>query len=359
MKRNAAVEKTVANLLATLDRYIGGGSVSRVIPPRVQVVFDESVANQKGSVRLASAFFVVYALVDRRWGRNKIPIGIRGEHGDKRLSAELTTRHVTFHRNITAFGENLGTKGNVRLFRLSTDPRFKKLFAGLKTLSEKEHALLAEHVVWRLFESRVIPKALPALPAKYLTYARALMLAETLLGVPSEGHIQQFLVASFLWVHRKRFGHSIETHHPHASDKFDGTVGDVEELRDGVVVAAYEVTVRDDWKNRLPDFIKKMRAGKLSKYVIFASGVRGDALLSPAASLVSFTANLPMDLAVVDIRDFFAVFCAELSQAELVEAFNKAYEFLMTPKLCGRADFMEVYRAAVDEWLADDPAQRV
>lgn len=125
MSRNAAVEKTVDNLLATLDRYIGGGSVSHVIPPQVQAVFDESVANQKGSVRLASVFFVVYALVDRRWGRNKIPVGIRGEHGDKRLSAELTTRHVTFHRNITAFGENLGTKGNVRLFRLSTDPRFK------------------------------------------------------------------------------------------------------------------------------------------------------------------------------------------------------------------------------------------
>lgn len=358
MSRNAAVEKTVGILVATVDRFISGGSVTAVIPPHVQAVFDESVANQKGSGRLASAFFVVYAIIDPKWNRNKIPVGVRGEHGDKRLSAELTTRHVTFHRNITAFGENLGTKGNVRLFRLSTDPRFKKLFAGLKKLTKKEHALLAEHVAWRLFESRVIPKALPALPSKYLTYARALALAETLLEVPSEGHVQQFLVASFLRVHRKRFGHSIETHHPHASDKFDGTVGDVEELRDGVVVAAYEVTVRDDWKNRLPDFVKKMQTGKLSKYVIFASGVRDDAMLSPAASLVSFTANLPMDLAVVDIRDFFSVFCAELSQAELVEAFNKAYEFLMTPKLCGRADIMDVYRAAVGEWLAEDPARR-
>lgn len=353
-KRNAAVEKTVAALLVQLDKFIAGEKVSQVIPPHVQAVFNDNVAKAGGSVRLATAFFVFYSLVEPKWDRNEMPIGIRGVYGDKLLSAELAKRHVTFHGAITAFGENLGTKGNVRLFQLSTDPRFAGFFKSLKTLTQKEHFLLAEHVAWKFFESRLIPKALPALPAKYLTYGRALMLAEHLVAIPSEGHIQQFLVASFLFVHRKRFGHEIATHHPHASDKFDGTVGDVEEFREGNLVAAYEVTVRDDWKNRLQDFLKKMQTGRLSKYVIFASGVRDDARLSPASSLVTFTATLPMDLAVVDIRDFFSVFCAELSQAERVEAFNKAYEFLMAPKLCGRSDFIELYRGAVGDWLAED-----
>jgi len=351
--RNGAVEKAVKAMLQFVDQFIDGGTLSAAIPPRVQAVFDRAVEAEKGSVRLASAFFVFYALDDPTWDRRRVPIGIRGKYGDKLLSAELTRRHVTFHGAITAFGENLGTKGAVRSFRLSTDRRFSALFAGLKSLSKKEHKLLSEHVAWRLYESRAIPKALPALPERYLTYSRALLLAERLLAVRSEGHIQQFLVASFLFVHRRRYGHEIATHHPHASDKFDGTAGDIEEFRDGKLIAAYEVTVRGDWQNRLPDFLKKMQAGQLSKYAIFSSGVRDNAKLSPAASLVTFTEKLPMDLAIVDIRDFFSVFCAELSQNERVEAFNKAYEFLTTPKLCGRVDLLELYRTTVGDWIGE------
>jgi hypothetical protein len=184
-----------------------------------------------------------------------------------------------------------------------------------------------------------------------LSYARSLRLCEQLLSIPSEGHIQQFLVAAFLEVHRRRFGHQITTHHPHASDKFDGTTGDIEEFRDYQLVAAYEVTVRNDWKNRLADFGKKVTDGKLPKYVIFAAGVRLDSDLHPASKLVEFVERLPFDLAVVDLSDFFSVFCAELYRDEIALSFNRAYELLSDPRLSGRDDFLKKFRVVTDRWL--------
>lgn len=56
-------------------------------------------------------------------------------------------------------------------------------------------------------------------------------------------------------------------------------------------------------------------------------------------------------MAVVDLRDFFSVFCAELYREEIGEAFNRAYELLSDPRLCGRDDLIKKYHAVTDEWL--------
>lgn len=349
--KNQAVEDAVDMLIELVDRLAAGEAVAAPAPSAVKGIFDDAVNGQGGSVRLASAFFVAYSLTDKSWDFSSVPVGIRGGSGDKKLAAALTERHVTFHKSITAFGENLGWKGNVRAFDLSTDDRFASFLAGLEKLSAPKRQLLLGHVAWVLHSSRVIPQALPALPGNYLSYARSLDLCEKLLGIPSEGHIQQFLVAAFLEVHRRRFSHRVVTHHPHASDKFDGTKGDIEEFRDYDLVAAYEVTVRTDWKHRLPDFGKKVSEGKLAKYVIFAAGVNADPHLSPADRLLSFAAKLPFDLAVVDIHDFFTVFCAELSRSELGEAFNRAYDMLCDPRLSGHPDFIARFRDAMDSWI--------
>ena len=357
--RNEEIERATDRLIALLDRFIEGQPLSAPIPVRAQRVFDDQTRRSAGgSVRLASAFFVAYSVGNPDWDFASIPVGIRGQHGDKKLAAALTDRHVTFHLNITAFGENLGWKGNVRRFNLQTDDRFSNFLRDLSALDGSERAQLVEHVAWRLFESRAVPRALPTLPATYLTYSRALALCEDLIRIPSEGHIQQFLVAGFLTVQRARLGWKIVTHHPHASDKFDATVGDIEEYIEDRLIAAYEVTVRDDWKNRLPDFRKKLERGGLTKYVIIASNVRDDPQLRPARALVAFTDPLGFDLAVVDIQDFFSVFCAELSKDELVAAFNKTYEFISSPTLCGRHDIMDSYRDAVGVWMEAAAAAR-
>ncbi len=280
-----------------------------------------------------------------------MPTGTRGKYGDKLLANELTFRHVTLHKSIAAFVENLGWKGNVRQFQLSSDPRFAPFLEALANLDLKERESLVKHIAWRLFESRVVPKALPRLPNSYLSYARCLELCERLIAIPSEGHIPQFLVSSFLEVHRRRIGNRVVTHHPHASDKFEGTKGDIEEFREYELVAAYEVTVRDDWKNRLSDFGKKVSEASLPKYIICAANVRGDSELFPASNLVTFVERLHFDLAIVDLSDFFSVFCAELQREELEQAINRAYELLAEPRLSGREDFLYKYRDATDQWL--------
>lgn len=351
MSRNVSVEQAVDLILERLELLVAGGALGAPAPPALQSILTKHVDHKGNSVKLASIFLTAYAIVDKEWDFNIVPVGIRGKYGDKRLAGGLSDLFVTYHNNITAFGENLGWKGNVRSFQLGTDPRFSGFIAAIKQLSAAEREVFLNHCIWVLFASRVVPQALPPLPAAYLSYARCLDLCEKILKVPSEGHIQQFLVAAFLEVHRKRYGHDTVTHHPHASDKYDDTTGDIEEFRDGVLVAAYEVTVRDDWKNRLADFGKKAQKGGLRKYVIFASNVRNDENLRPAQSLMNFVAGLHYDLAVVDISEFFSVFCAELRRDELAEAFNRTYEFLVDKKLCGRADFQKAYKDITDEWL--------
>lgn len=351
MSRNLNIEKSVDLILDGLEHLIAGGALGAPASQALQNIMNTHIDVKGNSVKLACIFFAAYSVVDADWDFNSIPVGIRGKYGDKRLAGGLSDLFVTYHNNITAFGENLGWKGNVRLFNLSTDPRFSGYIAALKALSAPDREIFLHHCLWVLFTSRVVPQALPPLPAAYLSYARCLDLCEKILKIPSEGHIQQFLVAAFLEVHRRRYGHEIVTHHPHAADKFDDTTGDIEEFRDGHLVAAYEVTVRDDWKNRLADFGKKAQKGGLRKYVIFASNVRSDANLRPALSLMDFVAGLHYDLAVVDVSEFFSVFCAELRRDELSLAFNRTYEFLVDKKLCGRADFQKAYKDITNEWL--------
>jgi hypothetical protein len=349
--RNVHVQEAVDLLIEYVDKLSEGEALGSPTPRVLKKIFDDHIDGHGGSVILACAFLAAYSLTDPTWDFNSVPTGTRGKYGDKRLAGELTFRHVTLHNSITAFGENLGWKGNVRNFQLFSDSRFSAFISKIKALSIEERQSIVRHIAWRLHESRVIPKALPKLPSSYLSYARSLVLCETLLAVSSEGHIQQFLVAAFLEIHRRRLGNRVITHHPHASDKFDRTAGDIEEFRNDELVAAYEVTVRDDWKNRLADFGSKLADARLPKYIIFASNVRSDSELFPAANLVTFVERLHFDLAIVDLSDFFSVFCAELQREEIEQVINRAFELLSDPRLCGRADLIAKFRDVTDQWL--------
>ena len=351
-RRNVMVEGAVDRIISELDKLINGGAVNGAAPKNLQDIFHSAIRDAKGSVRLANIFFIAYTLLCKDWNFEEIPVGIRGTYGDKKLAAALTTRHIHFHMAVTAFGENLGWKGNIRSFNLKSDSRFSPFMTELKLLTATEKEQLFSHAIWEVFQTRAVPKALPKLPARYLTYSRAFALCEELISLQTEGHVQQFLVAAFLSVHRGRFGNAVRTHHPHASDKFDNTCGDIEEFRNDELVAAYEVTVRDDWKNRLPDFHAKMVKGGLSKYVIVAANVHADPQLCSAKKLLEFTKDITFDLAVVDIRDFYCVFCAELSRDEISNAINLTFEFLMRQDLCGRREIQEKFRTVVDAWLS-------
>lgn len=350
MVRNTKVEEAVQLVLGDLDNAIAENPLTYP-STEARRKCDEVLGHRSGSVRLASIFLTAYSVIDADWDFRSIPTGIRGQFGDKLLSENFNRRHVTIHKSITAFGENLGWKGNVTKFDLSTDDRFSSLVAYLAKASADTRRKMVSYFASFSADSVFVPQALPAVSRNVLTFARAKHLFSMLLDLRTEGHVQQFLIAALLRVHRERHGLEIRTHHPHASDTFDETAGDIEEFRAGELNAAYEVTVRPDWKNRLSDFRAKMDQYCLFKYVIIASDVNSDDELSSSEELLRFIEPTGRDIAIVDITDFVTVFLAELSALEIRESVNVCYAMLMNCDLCGRSDFIQAYRDVVDAWL--------
>jgi hypothetical protein len=354
MGRNQKVEAAVKLVLGNVDSFIGGQTLSSVPNPTLRHLIDDLLkqkASVKASVRLASLFLVAYSVIDPDWDWDAIPTGIRGQYGDKLLADSLSQRQITLHDAITAFGENLGWKGNVQNVRLSRDPRFGVLASMVKSLDEGRRRVLLEYMASKFAESRREQKALPAVGADVLTFARAKSLLAKLLSLETSGHVQQFLIAAMLRVHRARYQVEIKTHHPHAPDKYDETAGDIEEHVNGQLTRAYEVTVRPDWKNRVSVFREKMDRASLPKYVIIASNVNNDEQLAQPAKMLMFLEPYGRDIAVVDIQDFANVFAAELTAQELRQALNLAYDFLCRPDLCGIVDYQEAYNKVVEQWL--------
>lgn len=351
LARNVHVEHAVDAALSYIDRLIGGEKLAALPASPIRQIADAQL-QQGASVKVASLFFVFYAMQDKAWNRDSLPKGIRGKYGDKRLATGLGLRSITLHGAITAFGENLGWKGNVDAVRLQSDKaRFAKFSAAIAGMSQEQLGSLAAYLAFRFADSRQVVAALPPVSDDVLTFARARQLFYALLTIPSEGNIQQFLIASLLFIHRSRYGYEVRTHHVHASDKFDGTAGDIEEFFRGDLHRAYEVTVRPDWKNRVGDFKAKMDAFGLKKYTIIASNVGSDEDLAEPAEMIRFLEPFGRDIAVVDIHDFVNVFAMELTAEELRRAVNQTYSYLTTPSLCGRPDVIARFSTAVSRWL--------
>lgn len=350
-KRNLDVEVAVDDAIKWVDHFVSEQALSRVPPERTRSAVDAQLSHKSSSVRLASLFFLFYSLNDRSWDFDTLPSGLRGQWGDKKLANELTKRNISLHNAVTAFGENLGWKGNVNAVRLSNDDRFQDFAKTMRSLSNSERTYAAEYAASRFAETRMLVAPLPPVGPEVLTYVKARLLLTQLIGIPSGGNIQQFVIASLLYVHRKRFGHKIRTHHAHASDKYDSTYGDIEEFRDDQLVSAYEVTVRPDWKNRISDFRDKMDRSGLKKYTIIASNVGDDADLADPADMLDFIQPYGRDLAIVDIEDVINVFASELTAHELRNAINQAHSYLSNPKLCGRPDVIQSFATSVSHWL--------
>lgn len=351
-QRNDAVEAAVHAALDRIDAFIAGEEVKLPSAALLEAC-NALLSQQRPSAQTAGLFLAFYWLQNEAWDGDSVPVGIRGKYGDKLLSEELTLRSITQHGAITAFGENLGWKGNVRGFHLSTDARLMAFMAALKGADPRGRRRVADYLAQRFAASRVEEKPLPNVGADVLTFVRAKVLFYALLAVRSEGHVQQFLIAALLHEYRRRHSIEIRTHHPHAADKFDDTAGDIEEFRDGELTRAYEVTVRDDWKNRITNFQRKMDRFRLRKYVIIASGINADEEWSVPATMALNLEKHGRDIAVVDINDVVNFLAAELTAMELQAAVNKAYEFLAAKKLSGREDFKQAYREIVSAWLTE------
>lgn len=349
--RNVKVEQAVLGAIARIDFFLSGEALE--LPSALHRKACNALLGKSASVRTAGLFLAFYALQQEGWKYDALPPGARGAFGDKLLCEELSTRDITLHNNIKAYGENLGWKGNVSsgTVNFEADSRFRTFVSGVKDAQADERTRIADYLAQKFAESRRVTAPLPPVGPDILTFARGKLLFNQLISTPSEGHIQQFLIAALLREHRRRFGNTITTHHPHAADEYDGTAGDIEEKQGGELVRAYEVTVRPDWQNRISGFRVKMDRFNLRKYVIIASGINRDPKWSEPANLLTNLEQYGRDIAVVDIYDFVNVFTAELSAQELRAVVNGAFADLCNPKLSNRDDFKTAYQKVVSDWL--------
>lgn len=282
--RNMDVERAVNKALERIDAFIAGETVE-LPTPQYRKACDELLTMQAASVKTCVLFLGFYQLENPAWDRKSVPVGSRGQYGDKRLSEELSRRSLTLHSNIKAWGENIGSKSGVGQFRFDTDPRFRAFLAAVEDASPEEQRKIADYIASRFAESRSVPSTLPPVGDDVLTFVRAKALFYNLLDMRSEGHIQQFLIAALLYVFRRKQSIEVSTHHPHAADKFARAAGDIEERQEGRLLRAYEVTVRDDWQRRISGFQQKMDEFDLSKYIIVADNINTDDAWSAPARM--------------------------------------------------------------------------
>ena len=351
-RRNLSVENAVDAALDRVDDFIDGDQLSGLPESHVRRACDEVLENSSKSVRVAGLFFSFYRLVEPGWSVQHLPTGLRGKYGDKKLATQLTLRDITLHDNITAFGENLGWKGDVQNVDLREDSNFSKWVSAVEDISDNAQTLVADYFAAKFAESRKVIDPLPAVSDEILTFARAKRLFHSVLSINSNGHIQQFLIAAMLSVFRSEANVSVKTNHPNASDRSNNTYGDIVEVdEENRTVRAYEVTMRPDWKSRITDFKSKMDSAGLIKYTIIAANVNTDDEWSAPANLLGKLEDYGRDIAVIDIEDVINFLSAELPARRLKEVVNQTFSYLRAPRLCGKAEYIQAYRDTVDEWL--------
>lgn len=353
LNRNESVERAVDAVLSSVDDFIADARNVEIPEQEYLEACDKMLDEGSASVRTAVLMLMFYRLEEPDWAMHEVPVGLRGKYGDKRLCEELSNRHVTLHNAIVSPFENLGVKGGVRSFNFLNDQRFGGFFKSVSGADTDQQRKIANYLAYRFAESRTISNPLPPVGEDVLTFARARVLCRNLLALPSSGHVQQFLIAALLSEFREKQGIEVTTHHPHASDKSDRAAGDIEEKLGGKLHRAYEVTVRDDWKNRLSTFRRRMDNFELRKYIIVASGINADAEWGEPTKAALLLEKSGRDIAVLDINDMVNFLAAELSAVELRNAVNKAYEYLLNPRLSGVQSYSEGYRKIVRDWLRD------
>lgn len=356
VRRNETIERAVNNALARIDAFISGATLDPPEAKYLHVCNNLFFGTGKGrpksaSVKTTLLFLMFYWLEDPSWNVDTPPTAWRGEFGDKLLCTGLSKRQITLHNAIKAFGENLGTKGDVKTKRLGTDSRFKDFIAGVKNAPTEQRQKIADYFAQKYAESKRVVNPLPPVGRTVLTFAKAKVLFHKLLATESEGHIQQFMIAALLHEYRRRDSIQVVTHHPHAADKPSRFAGDIEEWKDGELHRAYEVTVRPDWMTNVLKYRDKMDEFNLRKYVLIASDINTDEVWKVPAQMALRLEEVGRDIAVVDILDVVHFLTAELTADELRAAVNKGYGYLTDLNLCGRNNFIELYRDTVLAWL--------
>jgi hypothetical protein len=310
----------------------------------IDLVLDRTIP---ASDKPALLFLLAYKVLNPDHDISAIPRGWRP--ADKQLCAALTEGGYTLHSNVTAFGENMGTKGQADRYNFFERPRTGQVLEYIANYRGQLAPALS-YIAWRFKKSHTPPVRIEPLGSDELTFTRAYAKAHKLIFTESGGHFPQFLVAALLRALHEQWGTQLRvvTHHPHASDTSDRTAGDLELFDErGEIVDAFEVTIRPDWKNRRPDLLKKMAAFGLSRYHVICF-FEGDVQLSNPESLDAYMSELGQDISVVDIRAFTASTLMSLTRQNRVRVFELLEGYIRDRQLSGVPEYVAKLKQIVE-----------
>jgi hypothetical protein len=166
----------------------------------------------------------------------------------------------------------------------------------------------------------------PELDTPLLTFARVFAVLDHMLGLPSNGALEQFIFAALLEAYLNQLGDNgeVSTKNIFASDASASTAADVQHKYGNQVWEAYEIT-GSDWRLRLGQASKTVTVRELRRIHILGSNVietSGDDLATELAG--------PQDIAVLDLREEVRSLVARLDKPHRREALARLYDHLVT-----------------------------
>jgi hypothetical protein len=160
----------------------------------------------------------------------------------------------------------------------------------------------------------------PRLRPAGLTFARVMRVLDAMLGEPSGGAHEQYIVAALLEAVVAREGTRVETKSMSASDRSSKAAGDVEVFDRGRLLEGIEVSA-NPWPEKLPQAEDAIRDYSLPRSHVVADA--GDPGLYEALELAT-----ERDVSVLDVRAVVPVLVAVLDKRQREAALLRLYELL-------------------------------
>lgn len=228
----------------------------------------------------------------------------------------LKARHVETPDNVDQNRGGAAALGH----HLEYDAFLRWASEGTRTKAELQAAL--DYVCLRIARTARPVKALPQIEKGKLTFAAVMRLLERMLGVPSGGTYQQFIVAALLTgrVEQDESGQQVRTKSINAADDPSGTAADVQITYRNRVQEAYEVTA-NDWESKLDEAGAKIRQHDLSRLHIVAR-------VDDVPAMIEKLERQALDISALDLTAFVSVLIAELRREYRASALRRLYELL-------------------------------
>lgn len=317
-------------LKVTLERYLQDPTErARVLLDTKVAFFDTAVRtnleatmhNPSISYRDAALIQLAFALSNPGLDTTQRPPGARAMGG--KLGSFMAANHI---RSVADAYQNIG-KNSTDLVR-GNDAAFDALLTWMKHATSDQLGACFRYACAAVAATSRPVDPMPELNISKLTFTAVTSLYADVLGLPSQGAFQQYIVASILDALLAQYqttgptNYHVQTKKLNTTDKSSGAAGDVEIVTGNRVLDAYEVTA-DDWRKKIQGAVDKMKVHDLARIHIVAP-------VSPNenATVASELDGISEDISIVDLDGFVRAVVSALTKPFRNHALIRLYEYL-------------------------------